>query len=1703
MKYGCLMKRGVSVLLAAAVAVTALPVTDISAKEVPKDGFSVQVSNEKPQETGEEEVPFYRLVKKGGASKSGYQEMVWVDENGNEAEGESSYEDTGSIAMYSLRETFPSSYNMADLGELPAVRNQGKWGTCWAHAAISSIESNMIKKGLADVSEADYSERHLSYFAHRRDVAMGDGEDSYDETYKWYGGGNYHNAINLLSGWCGAAAESEFPYVSYGDMPDLEESQRRSSVSHLTDASILSTAEDVKRAVTENGAVMCSFYSGDGTFNTAQVNVYHAEEHSTDHAVSIVGWDDDYSRTNFNDSGRIPAENGAWFCRNSWGADWAEDGYFWISYEDKTLSAFCSFEAEKADNYDNIYQYNGAGGNLYVGCAKTANMFCTDSAEELKAVSVYVYKNYDYVIEVYVEDGESMGVPSDGTLVYSGKGTLEYPGYHVIPLERSILLGSGMKYAVAVQLIAKEGDTAFSYMETNENYSAGRGQSFIYANEWIDTADYTGLKDIEVKNTCINAFTDNVQSVNKARLLQAIEEAENENLQESDYTAATWADYANARENAQTVYQSSDPGEREILKAVTKLAYARNALKEAIVLITDEIEFESFMTDVLSGNDYKDQTVRLLSDLDMTGIHHTAAGDADRTFQGTFDGENHSITNVSYQYVRFYGGLFGHIGESGTVKNINVSYDQFEARGSYSGGIAGKNQGTVSNCKVTGEDLQFKAVWTGGIVGMNEGTVRDCQAAGNFSFDCNGGTVGGIVGYNTGTIETSFADGSVRFLNQTDPEQHYAGGIAGFNQGMILKCFTRGEITSDSAAAVGGIVGYSDANSVVSLCYNLASVGGEPAEEVRTAGIGVCLYGNTDGCYNYGSISRSGSGIYGAIYCFKGYGTVANCYYLDTSSEKGGYTPDFSEGKRTEADFASAKTAYDLNSNGGTGENTGIWSQSQEEHVPILADSKHRAVIRVTVRQSESSRFQASLNGVVNGVFYARAGGTVKLLPESAADEPGYTLAARVEGLTCLEEEENTYILPDTDVQAVIDCQKELINYSIIYHPDRGTGAGQKTYNVESEVELFTPVREGAEFLGWYDNEALQGEPVEKIPEGSTGNKEFWAKWYREGYEVFFPEKSGYEIKSCDGYVNGKIQDGDSYLFTAAAQTGYDISNLVIRYGDTQLTSADGVYRIDNIMSDIDNISVSGIKLKTGNYTAESYNGYVGETCTIRPSAPATGIRLEAESEFSDSITVDTDNDVTIVTCDDDGNISDAERILFEKDLTAPDIASVEVLPENSGDHFAGVYITVSADDAESGVSEYSFDNGGSWQEENRYYVMCAEEERIFGQTVLVRDYVGNTAVYDGEIMIPAFVKYNTSVKLFADKPGYLPGEDIVLRADVTFEEMEDAESYGNVHFLSSGGEVLQSAQVWPISDTVGRAQIIISGGTVSGQREAVFYAAYDGTATIYQDSESEECRVWLASARIKNPVFADIEVEQGTQTAAGAADLGSGILPVSGTVMAGGMRIPYRIAWNPSVVLDLTKEGSSAVFTGTITYENVPVQILLPETSEVSRKVTVKKSGAGYLNPIEQEKAFKNGAAEETGPAIYQVIDAKKRTAVLLKVKNKNITALNVPAEVKICGETCKVVQIGKKAAKGCKNLKKVILGKNVVTIGEQAFYNCKKLKTVQMKGKAIKTVKKKAFKNTAAKITVRAKKLNKKQKAALLRKLKTAGISKKAKVK
>lgn len=141
-----------------------------------------------------------------------------------------------------------------------------------------------------------------------------------------------------------------------------------------------------------------------------------------------------------------------------------------------------------------------------------------------------------------------------------------------------------------------------------------------------------------------------------------------------------------------------------------------------------------------------------------------------------------------------------------------------------------------------------------------------------------------------------------------------------------------------------------------------------------------------------------------------------------------------------------------------------------------------------------------------------------------------------------------------------------------------------------------------------------------------------------------------------------------------------------------------------------------------------------------------------------------------------------------------------------------------------------------------------------------------------------------------------------------------------------------------------------------------------------------------------------------------------------------------------------------------------------------------------------------------ETTSGRYQVISAEKKTVRLVQAnKKKEKAKMGVAASIKINGVTYKVTEVGPKAFKGFKKLKTITLTKNITTIGKQAFSGCKKLNSVVVKGTLLKKFGAGAFKGTSKKMTVsfKAKKVTAKKRAALLKKMKKAGLSKSAKLK
>lgn len=421
--------------------------------------------------------------------------------------------DSSALSLYS---TLESKYVPAK-GELPLTKNQNPFGTCWAFSTISLAEIGMKKAGY--VTEfPDYSEYHLVYFSYRGKGLvdpLGGTEGDYNycnDTNFLDKGGSLSLAENVLINWVGAADEEKAPYYNdrtwQGDI--LDQSLAFDDMAHLQNyynINIETNPEIVKQMVKKYGAVGISYYDDSTYFNFGTNSFYCDDDNlGTNHAVTVVGWDDDYAASNFSSK---PEGNGAWLVRNSWyaGADVDAKGrttYFWLSYYDKSLSPSAyAFDFEPADNYDHNYQYDGSMQDSYITFPGTkvsvSNVFTAkgnQNGELLEAVGIQLpAANTGYTVSVY-KNLTNASDPESGILVEEATttGSGECEGYYTVKLNKPVELQEGDTFAVVFRVTSDTSGVNVGFESSSRAGSWLTSVASAKAGQSFYKMDYSGSK---------------------------------------------------------------------------------------------------------------------------------------------------------------------------------------------------------------------------------------------------------------------------------------------------------------------------------------------------------------------------------------------------------------------------------------------------------------------------------------------------------------------------------------------------------------------------------------------------------------------------------------------------------------------------------------------------------------------------------------------------------------------------------------------------------------------------------------------------------------------------------------------------------------------------------------------------------------------------------------------------------------------------------------------------------------------------------------------------------------------------------------------------------------------------------------------------------------------------------------------------------
>ena len=398
--------------------------------------------------------------------------------------------------------TLPARYNLAENGFVTDVKNQQDSGNCWAFAALASLETCVLK---ASNKTFNFSVENMKNLI---------------EMYSAYGwkmetneGGYNGMPMGYLASWLGPVNATLDPFDDKGTLSPLLDSEMHIQNIYVLPARTSYTDNDaIKEAILKYGGLYASYYHSAGYLNSKTNAYYDPYTGNGNHAITVVGWDDNYSKNNFYTA---PAGDGAFIVKNSWGSSWGDNGYFYISYYDRVLFAVnkdnqaFTYILNDTVRYTKNYQYDVAGMTDYLITGKKTvwykNIYNATGNEAIAAVSTFFNTIVDYEISIYVND----------VLQLTQNGRHEGSGYYTIPLKEYVPVAVGDIFKIVVKLANPQ--NGYAAVPISEQLSTTRcyyvpGVSYFSndGKKWTDLYDYSASAYSHTYNSqvaCLKAFT--------------------------------------------------------------------------------------------------------------------------------------------------------------------------------------------------------------------------------------------------------------------------------------------------------------------------------------------------------------------------------------------------------------------------------------------------------------------------------------------------------------------------------------------------------------------------------------------------------------------------------------------------------------------------------------------------------------------------------------------------------------------------------------------------------------------------------------------------------------------------------------------------------------------------------------------------------------------------------------------------------------------------------------------------------------------------------------------------------------------------------------------------------------------------------------------------------------------------------------------
>ena len=441
-------------------------------------------------------------------------------------------------------------FSLLDYGKVSKAHDQEKTNMCWTFATTSTIESSLL---IEQNKEVDLSEKHIDY------STIYTLDDGTKNPFGYYSktkdvGGNYYLSGAYLSAGRGPILETKLPWSTSSSSKSNTLNQKSdyyvNEIDYISSKSCdANTILAIKKNLTEYGAMGAQIYAETPTYvSNDKLSYYYNGNNTINHALTIVGWDDDYSASNFKTT---PKGNGAWLTKDTYptiftGNSTIPSGYHYVSYYDTNIctNLMSAYKVETT-SFDNKYTNNihGFSGNIATTDASSIifkNIYTkqNNASEKLSKVNIFTgYPGDKY--EIYYSD-----VDDYSKAVKIGEGTATKEGYTSINISKNISITSEkfyiyLKYTTAYTEV-NNGKTYYVFpVESFASSSTAEDKWYYVANKpsgvsyysidstsWIDTTTNNSLQfypvmsaftkneteNIEIKNTTKNPIDLNIQN---------------------------------------------------------------------------------------------------------------------------------------------------------------------------------------------------------------------------------------------------------------------------------------------------------------------------------------------------------------------------------------------------------------------------------------------------------------------------------------------------------------------------------------------------------------------------------------------------------------------------------------------------------------------------------------------------------------------------------------------------------------------------------------------------------------------------------------------------------------------------------------------------------------------------------------------------------------------------------------------------------------------------------------------------------------------------------------------------------------------------------------------------------------------------------------------------------------------------------------